>query len=442
MRWLKKCLAGVLVVMLGLLFIPAPVRASQVITLEEAKIMAREQGSDYRMLELGFLLAEASYISVRKNLGLGIRESQEIREDLDGLRGEVERLTDRITELREQIRAGEAALEQLDAEADEEAYSELELTIKEAEREKAELEDERGEYGRAIYLVINRYHATKAREDAVQPQIRPLEQQLESAEDAMKTMPRVLDYNVEGTYLGLLTLASRKDLLENNRTLLETTLRHARIMEELGMNVPFDVQRVQENLRQVEGALHELQTEEDHLQRIFRSFLGLHSEAPFILQPLDPEADFTGELPLAQEPNLEQSVAYQRARQTLERKEDDLEDTSTRDAEEYRKAELEVEHARLNLEDTLQSLEDNYAAKRDRLLLAGEKAANRALDLENARTAYRHAEIRYSLGMITATRLKQAEIALLEAELGFQVATQEEYLARQAYLLARDGIET
>ena len=441
MSIIKKLTAGMLVIMLGLLLIPAQVSASQVITLEQAKVMAREHGNDYQMLELGFLLAEASYISMRRNLGLGIRESQEIGEDLDGLRGEVEQLNDRIAELREQIREWEDALEQLDEEVDEEEIELMEIKIREARNEKEALEDERADYGWAISKVINRYHTTKALEDSVKPQIRPVEQQVERAEDAMKTMPRVLDYNVDGTYFGLMTLDLRKDILETNRVLLEKTLNHVRIMQELGMNTDIDVSRIQENLRQLDGAISELQAEEENVRRIFRNFLGLHSDTSFELQPLEFESVFTDELPREQFPNLTRSVAYQRALENLERKQDDLEDTSTRDVEDYRRAVLEVENARISLENKIKSLEDNYASKRDRLQVADEKIDNKLIELENARITYRHADIRCELGLITMVQLEQAEIALLEAELNYQQAQQEKYLAQQAYLMARDGIE-
>ena len=100
-----------------------------------------------------------------------------------------------------------------------------------------------------------------------------------------------------------------------------------------------------------------------------------------------------------------------------------------------------MENARINLENKIKSLEDNYASKKDRLLVADEKIDNKLIELENARTPYRHADIRYELGLITMVQLEQAEIALLEAELNYQQAQQEKYLAQQAYLMARDGIE-
>lgn len=455
MKLVKQVAVGIIVGLMVLVASPAPGSAEQVISLEEAKSMAREKGTDFERLELNFLLAEATYIATRKDLGLGIRESREIREDLDGLRAEVEKMTDRITELRDAIRQWEEelqqleeetdpeeALEDLEAETEQEAVEELEAKLEEARKEKADLEDERSEYGRAIALVLQHYYDTKSMEDELQPQIRPVEQQLERAEDAKVTGPRLLDHQVENIYFGLLSMDARQEILESNLVLLEKTLEHTRLMKELGLRTEADLNKMEERVREIKQGLNNLQAEEEDLKRTFRTFLGLHSERSFQVQSMDLEyLREDDRLPRKQAPDLTRSISYQRALERLDDKKEDLEDTSPRDVEDYRKAELEVEDAQLALEEDLESLEKQYKAKADQLQVAREAVEDKYFVLENARTDYRHEEIRYDLGLIAAAKLDETKLALLEVEMDYQQGKQDLYLARQAYLLARDGIK-
>ncbi|MEW5919798.1 MAG: TolC family protein [Bacillota bacterium] len=418
----------------------AAVEAAPVITLEKAKTMAREQGSQMKTVELTYSQAETSLAQVRSQYGLGsYYTTEDLKKDMDQLEAVIDERVNAIKLLEESIAAWKEEIAGL--ETGDPAAGELQKNIDQAYRDMAEYSRQVDELRPAYANMVPRYYEQKAREDQAKPQLRSAEAGLESAGDALITQPRIIDYNVEQTYLSLLAAAGQRvhqELVVQN---LEKMLQREQKLLALGRSTPLSLAQAEERLRQGQETSLTLKNREESLQRTFRRQLGLPDAFAFNLAEVN--LTVPGENSAIDEkmPDLTSTLTYRRYLDTLENKRKDLEDTSKSDRNNYRSAELAVEEAELNLQQTLTSLTNNYLARAEALHLAAEALRNAEFSLQNSGAALKKARQQYKLGMIALLELEQQEISFREAELKLFTARQNYHLAREAYHLAREGID-
>ena len=207
------------------------------------------------------------------------------------------------------------------------------------------------------------------------------------------------------------------------------------------MSTDLDLKEAEVALREAEEAKRQLNSAEEDLRRALLGMVSLPLDFSFDLSKsaLNPDA-LQKIAPQDKLPDFTLTIRYHRAYQDLLDAEEELEDTSVFDVNEYRLAELNVEEAKLNLEQTLTDLEDNYLSCLQELNLAISALEDKELSLEKARQRYKTAELQYELGVISSLELKQVEIGLLQAEAEHFTAQADKQLAYQAYLLACEGI--
>ncbi|MDO9535374.1 MAG: TolC family protein [Bacillota bacterium] len=418
----------------------AAVQAASVITLEKAKSMAREQGSQLKMVGISFSQAETSLAQVRSQHGLGSYYTvDDLKKDMDQLKAIIDEGVNAIKLLEESIAGWEEEITQLDP--GDPAASELQKNIDQAYRDMAEYKRQVDELRPAYASMVPRYYEQKAREDQARPQLRSAEASLESAQDALITQPQIMDYNVEQTYLSLLAVAGQRihqELLMQN---LEKMLQREQKLLELGRSTPLSMAQAEERLRQGQETSLTLKNREESLQRTFRRLLGLPDSFKFNLAEVN--LNVSGENLVIDEemPDLTSSLTYRRAQEALEKKKKDLKDTSTSDRNNYRSAELAVEEAELSLQNTLTSLTGNYMARSEALDLAAEALRNAEFSMQNVANVLEKARLQYKLGMIASLDFEQQEISFREAELKLFTALQDYRLSLLAYRLAREGID-
>lgn len=417
----------------------AAVEAAPVITLEKAKTMAREQGTQMKTAELSYSQAEISLAQVRSNNNLGSYYTvDDMKKDMDQLEVLIDERVNAVRLLEESIAAWKEEIAGLEAE--DPAVGELQNNIDQAYRDISEYNRQLDELRPAYASMVPRYYEEKSKEDQAKPQLRSAETSLESAQDALITQPRIIDYNVEQTYLSLLLVTEQRLQQELVMQNLEKMLQREQKLLELGRSTPLSLAQAEEKLRQGQENSLTLKQREESLHRTFRSKLGLPDVFHYELAQVDLTIDVEMS-PVDQiMPDLTSTLTYRRSLETLGQKRKDLDDTSQSNRNSYRAAVLAVEEAEMNLEQTFTTLTDNYLARAEALGLAAETLRNAEFSLQNSGSGLEKVKLQYRLGMVALLDLEQQEISFREAELKLFTARQDYHLARLAYLLAREGI--
>lgn len=418
--------------------------AEEIITLNQAKQIARSQGNDYYLIDISYILAREQYNLARKGVGLGsigLADSRTMRQDLDNLEDVIEERNEVVKALREEVKEQEKERDEVEAEGrPESSILELEREIEAAREELAEAQIELDDIRKSHSRLLTQYYTVRDLEDMAGSALQPAESGYRNAEDSRVIQPKKLDFTVENIFLSLLAMERQKEhggcSLEN----LGKNLRREQLRMELGMTTSTAVKQVEAGLLQAEQGIKNLAAGEESMRRTFLRLLGLPSNYEFRLTSENITAG--GISPAMTElPDFTLSLKYRSSLDNLERKKEDLEDTSTYDITRYQLAEANVELAEVQLEKTLQGLEENFKKRHESLLLAEEGVKIAAFELENKDREYAEAKIRYDLGTISGMELESAELSLLEARVKHEVAGWQHYLEYRAFLLAREGIE-
>ncbi len=439
--------ASLLLVLFLLAVNPFWVDAASVITLERALEMARSQGEAMLQLDLGSEQASLSLDMMRREFGLGavgVSDSKTLKKNMQAMESLIDERVTAIRLLEENIAGWEeqkASLDSDEAQEDSPSSGELDILIREAEREKTDYQLELDEIRFAYSKVVQRYYPMKAQEDLADanPNMQSIQSAVDATSDAQLIQPRVISYNVERLYLSLQELGAQQNHLKDTVSNLQKMVRREKIMLDLGMTTALSLATTEEAVYQTEEGVKNLQNTGEELSASFRRLLGLPLDFSFTLYPAEMTADLIDVAGITP-PDLTQSILYKRAQANVQEKMENLEDTSKSDLRKYRLAELEVEEEELNMETTLKDLQTNYTNSLNALLLAQKTLENTRIGLENARETLDQAELKYRVGSIAGAELEQIELAYDKAVLDYQNASDQHYLAYQAYRLAREGI--
>jgi len=424
---------------------PAALEAAPLITLEQAKTMALEQGVQLKTTRLAHSQAENSLDDLRRRFDLSpYFTPDQLKEEIDNLGALIDERVKAIGLLEESIDTWEKELAALPAGSP--ARGDLQRKIDRAQRDiinyNRQLTELRPPYG----AMSVRYHEQKAREDEVKSQLRPAETAFASAQEALAIQPKVIAYGVEQSYLSLLTLAKQRihqALLVQN---LEKVLQMEQKLLELGRSSALRVDQAEERLRQGQENALSLTQQQENLRRTFRRQLGLPAGFAFSLTEAAlsmPEEHAAVEQIAStgqKAPDLTATLTYQRNLEDLEQRRRDLAGAPKSDRHRYRAAELAVTEAELNLQNSLSTLTKNYQTRAEALELAAESLRNSEFGRQNSSRTLAKARLQYRLGLISLLELEQQQIASGEADLKLYRARQQYHLALQAYRLAREGI--
>ncbi len=431
------CVLFLLVVLAGP-FSPGYAAVSE-ISLDEAKRMARQNGPDLTMLQLEYETVKEQLAETRSELGIGVYDSRAMKEDIQSLEEAVEEWEDRIAE-QEVIIAGLEEKKE-DLAEDDERFKEIKEELEEESLQLRKLQEDLTELrkGRANLLV--RYRSTKVFEDRFSNQLDPLEKAITSLEDALQVQPQMLDYLVEELYFSQLLLKTRESMLNEVLSYQERLLEIEELKMELGLATPVEIVEAESIIKESKGDILALQAEKESLAHSFQKLLGIPLMTSFELYEEKPSIPDVKRLLALPAPDLKGSVEYRRAWEDLLDAQEELEDTSQRDARKYRLAELEVKEAEMELENILKELEINYENRREALKVAGERYANAENALSLAEHEYALSGAKYVAGVFSGLALEGEKLKVLEKALSYKQAGVNYYLQEQAYGLARRGIE-
>jgi len=431
------CVLFLLVVLAGP-FSPGYAAVSE-ISLDEAKRMARQNGPDLTMLQLEYETVKEQLAETRSELGIGVYDSRAMKEDIQSLEEAVEEWEDRIAE-QEVIIAGLEEKKE-DLAEDDERFKEIKEELEEESLQLRKLQEDLTELrkGRANLLV--RYRSTKVFEDRFSNQLDPLEKAITSLEDALQVQPQMLDYLVEELYFSQLLLKTRESMLNEVLSYQERHLEIEKLKMELGLATPVEIVEAERIIKESKGDILALQAEKESLARSFQKLLGIPLMTSFELYEEKPSIPDVKRLLALPAPDLKGSVEYRRAWEDLLDAQEELQDTSQRDARKYRLAELEVKEAEMELENILKELEINYENRREALKVAGERYANAENALSLAEHEYALSGAKYVAGVFSGLALEGEKLKVLEKALSYKQAGVNYYLQEQSYGLARRGIE-
>ncbi|HHU76398.1 MAG TPA: TolC family protein [Firmicutes bacterium] len=435
-----------LFIVLGvLLLLPGVALAAQAkpmaISLEQARELALTQGTGYLFLELGQEKAGKMLDVIRKEFRLGavgVSDSRTLKKRIDEIEAIVDDRSEKIKFLNEEI--GRWTEVQDELEEGDQGRDELQKKIDAANEEIGKHQQVIDDLRPAFSIMIPHYYQIKEIEDMAKPQLDPVVANVNALSDALKTQPKVINYNVEKIYLSLLTMSEQENHLEKKLSFLQKMHQREQRMLAVGMETVLKFSESEIAVEKGKEGLRSLRAAKDSLERSFLSLLGFPVDFAFTLQPVEPSIPAI-DLDKLGEPDLMKSVTYLRAKSDLGKEREDFEDTSKDDKTKYRLAELSVMEAEVNLQDTIEQLKANYENRRDALFVAEKALKNAKLALVNARESLKQAEIKYKVGFISGVEMEQKVLAMEEAGLNCQLATNDLYLAANAYILAREGIE-
>jgi len=426
----------ILLVAFTLLLFTGQVGAQTAISLDYAKTLAREWGSDLQLLDLSKSQAGLGLAIARSKTGMGAYyDSRVMKKDIENLEKQIEGRKETISLLEGNIAQWEEEKKASGADIDE-----LEKQIEQACLDINTYKDEIADIQLSLGKLIPRYHAMKSDEDMVKPQLKPFEDTLDQLTDALAIQPKLVDYFVEQLYLSLLAFDRQDELLTTALQIAERTLEKEKLQQTLGMSTPLQVQAAEENLLQSKEALQSLKAALEDCSKNFLYLLGLSLDFKFELTSLNLEKEYP-DVNEDKRPDFTKSVACRRAYKNLEDAREDLDDTSRFEENEYQLAEVKVEEAELQLQKILEELEINYLSKKEGFQVTESTVEKAALSLEQAKQTYAAVELQHELGMISLLDLEGAKVVGLQAELAHFSALVQRQLAYQACLLAREGIE-
>lgn len=430
----KLCVVAACLLLFGAVQSGPPAFAEEedpLISLSEARRMAREIGPEMQRAELEFEMAREQLADV-----VGIYDSVAMRADLEKLEDAVEEWEEKLARQRELIAALEEEKEGLEEE--DPRLEEIEEELAEARAEEERLKEERNDLRLGRSQLLIRYRSAKAIEDRMD--VDQLRTMVDRYEDRVEIMPRITDYLVADTYFNLLALGGQEEMLQEVLSYQEFLYEVELLKHELGLSAAAEVARQEESVRESRQNLQGVKDGAGSLRRAFKMLIGLPLDASFALYDLQPTLPDMEQLEALGPPDLEDAVEYRRAKEDLEDARRDLEDTSPLDARKYRVAELEVAEAELELEETLKELQADYEAKKEGLASAGEEYENAKFALQEAERRLEHSRLQYEVGFLSGLAFRGQELELLEKELSYFQARLNYYLKGQAYQLARDGI--
>ena len=409
--------------------------AQPVLTLEQFHSMAREQGRELKLLDLSRTQAELALNIVKSQFGIGsYYDSKKMKEDMEQLESFIDERLQAIKILEENIARWKKEKE--DPESD---HEELERLIAQAHRDIATYQSEVDEIRPAYVQLVLRHLEAKSREDLAEPQLKPYKGAVEQLEDALAQQPKLLDYQVEALYLGLLTRARQEKLQKEALELSRRALEREETKQRLGLSTPLQVNAARERLLREEEALEKLKAEIEKNKRELLYLAGLPLDFKF--QPAAVSLEKNIRLPVSDTaPEFTGSLAYRRAYKKLQDALEELDDTSSFDRDKYSLAQAKVEEAEIELEKTLDDLQKNWLLRQESLTLAERAVGSAAYALEQAERRLKVAKTQFSLGILAPLELKGAELEFKGAELGYYSALVQRELALRAFLLSLEGI--
>ena len=268
-----------------------------------------------------------------------------------------------------------------------------------------------------------------------------------SIEDSGILQDVVIQYYVEVQYIGLLSMEKQLLVLEKNLGNYEKLLNIERLKRSLGLSNALELENVFLSYNQIKNSIEQLKLQKNTAYANFKKQIGLSIEADINLSEISPIANYhIPNFSLGLEYVLENGIEIINAKRDLERKQSLVRNIKERHPfgsnNPYKPA-IDVEEAKLKLEETIRKTELNFKSAHNDLIEKKERLDYAIKELNVSEKTYRDEIIKFDLGTTSKisyeSKLAQKEIKKIQksqAELDFLKSVITYNLTKEGVILS------
>ncbi len=258
----------------------------------------------------------------------------------------------------------------------------------------------------------------------------------------MKDLETQMRYTAASLSLSVAQLEASIDLLEDQIALADKGVKIAELQGKLGMNISTDIEKQKAAKKEAEKTLEDTKETLSVVKRNINILIGRNAGNPLEVVPMN--------LPVAIDP----APAYTEALidkftdnnyklKTLERDKADLKDSVDNDmgSDERQKIDYDVEAKNQEIKNQKQVIADDLKAMLAKINSDGEAYKVSRQKYVTEKKNFEYTQKKYELGMISEMQLRQAELALAQAELTNMQNGYQFYLDWQKYYAAEKGVD-
>lgn len=258
----------------------------------------------------------------------------------------------------------------------------------------------------------------------------------------MKDLETQMRYTAASLSLSVAQLEASVDLLENQIALADKGVKIAELQGKLGMNISTDIEKQKAAKKEAEKTLEDTKETLSVVKRNINILIGRNAGNPLEVVPMN--------LPVAIDP----APAYTEALidkftdnnyklKTLERDKADLKDSVDNDmgSDERQKIDYDVEAKNQEIKNQKQVIADDLKAMLAKINSDGEAYKVSRQKYVTEKKNFEYTQKKYELGMISEMQLRQAELAVAQAELTNMQNGYQFYLDWQKYYAAEKGVD-
>ena len=258
----------------------------------------------------------------------------------------------------------------------------------------------------------------------------------------MKDLETQMRYTAASLSLSVAQLEASIDFLENQIALADKGVKIAELQGKLGMNISTDIEKQKAAKKEAEKTLEDTKENLSVVKRNINILIGRNAGNPLEVVPMN--------LPVAIDP----APAYTEALidkftdnnyklKTLERDKADLKDSVDNDmgSDERQKIDYNVEAKNQEIKNQKQVIADDLKAMLAKINSDGEAYKVSRQKYVTEKKNFEYTQKKYELGMISEMQLRQAELAVAQAELTNMQNGYQFYLDWQKYYAAEKGVD-
>ena len=258
----------------------------------------------------------------------------------------------------------------------------------------------------------------------------------------MKDLETQMRYTAASLSLSVAQLEASIDFLENQIALADKGVKIAELQGKLGMNISTDIEKQKAAKKEAEKTLEDTKENLSVVKRNINILIGRNAGNPLEVVPMnlpvaiDPAPAYTETL-------IDKFTDNNYKLKTLERDKADLKDSVDNDmgSDERQKIDYDVEAKNQEIKNQKQVIADDLKAMLAKINSDGEAYKVSRQKYVTEKKNFEYTQKKYELGMISEMQLRQAELAVAQAELTNMQNGYQFYLDWQKYYAAEKGVD-
>ncbi|MGI6587890.1 MAG: TolC family protein [Peptococcia bacterium] len=264
---------------------------------------------------------------------------------------------------------------------------------------------------------------------------------LSDAQVALEKTKEKVKYTAENQYLTILNLQNQLAVLQDSLAFQTKLVKIENIKYKLGLSTQLELQQARERVEATQNSLQEVKDTLTTLYWSFNRLIGQEINIPFRLAPV---AFSPVKYNVNKEEGLEQakeaSLALEQFNRLMEDKKEDKKDLKPGSSDQCLLLETEMRQIELNIDALNFGIEAGMKQAWDKVELAQKKLleAKNKYGVQKLNCTYQ--EQQYSVGLIPQIALDTGAMELKQAEINYEKAVYDYYLATRELSLAQQGI--